>query len=153
MNLSWKERLYDLVVVYSLDYYLLLIIMALLVSTIGVLLQYQIGLITSCIDSLLNQSISSIALAYLLSLSLGLMAIYLSINFPYVEGSGIPESKSVIAGTSFYKYMSFRTLIMKLVALTFVSGSGYIVGREGPLVHISCCVANNLSKLGVFSRL
>ena len=82
-----------------------------------------------------------------------MLAVFITCSVPHVEISGIPETTSVIAGTSIYKYMSFRTMMMKLIALTLVLGSGYIVGREGPLVHISCCVANNLSKLPCFSRL
>lgn len=49
--------------------------------------------------------------------------------------------------------MSLSTLFMKSVALVFAIGSGYFIGKEGPFVHLSACIANNLCKLNIFRRI
>lgn len=49
--------------------------------------------------------------------------------------------------------MSMSTLVMKAIALVFALGSGFFIGKEGPFVHLSACIANNLSKLRVFQRM
>ena len=33
-----------------------------------------------------------------------------------------------------------RTLLVKVIGLMLVLGSGLPLGKEGPFVHISCCV-------------
>ena len=53
------------------------------------------------------------------------------------EGSGIPELRSILAGTNIYRYLSFRTLIGKLVGLIPALAAGLSVGKEGPFVHIA----------------
>ena len=43
--------------------------------------------------------------------------------------------------------MTFKTLVAKMVGLTFTLGSGMPLGKEGPFVHIASIVATLLSKL------
>lgn len=45
------------------------------------------------------------------------------------------------------RYLTFKTLVAKMVGLTFTLGSGMPVGKEGPFVHIASIVATLLSKL------
>ena len=66
------------------------------------------------------------------------------------EGSGIPELKSILAGTTIYRYLSFRTLIGKIVGLIAALSAGLSVGKEGPFVHIAAGITNKLSKFRCF---
>jgi H+/Cl- antiporter ClcA len=44
-----------------------------------------------------------------------------------------------------------RTLVAKVVGLTATLGAGMPLGKEGPFVHLSSCVATVLSKyMGTF---
>ncbi|KAI6223199.1 Chloride channel protein 1 [Aphelenchoides besseyi] len=69
---------------------------------------------------------------------------YLSIQ---AVGSGIPELKVIMHGFMLNNYLTFRTLVAKVFALTFALGSGLMVGKEGPFVHMSAIVATLLTKL------
>ena len=66
------------------------------------------------------------------------------------EGSGIPELKSILAGVSIYRYLSFRTLLGKYLGLYTALSGGLSVGKEGPFVHISAGIVNKLSKFSFF---
>lgn len=70
----------------------------------------------------------------------------------HVKQSGIPEIKLIIAGFNYDlgSYLSMRTLFYKTVGLIFVVSSGMWLGKEGPLVHVSCCILNILYDM-VFS--
>lgn len=67
------------------------------------------------------------------------------------EGSGIPELKSILAGVNIYRYLSFRTLIGKVLGLFAALSAGLSVGKEGPFVHVSAGIVNKLSKFKPFS--
>lgn len=81
-------------------------------------------------------------------------------------GSGIPEMKTILRGVALKEYLTFKTLVAKIIGLTttlgilhpFCSktcflryfqylGSGLPLGKEGPFVHIASIVATLLSKL------
>lgn len=66
---------------------------------------------------------------------------------PTAVGSGIPEMKTILRGVVLNEYLTFRTLISKIVGLTFTLGSGLPLGKEGPFVHMASIVATLLSKL------
>lgn len=65
---------------------------------------------------------------------------------PQAVGSGIPEMKTVLRGVVLHEYLTLRTLIAKIVGLTFTLASGLPLGREGPFVHISSIIATLLSR-------
>ncbi|KAI6233147.1 Chloride channel protein 1 [Aphelenchoides fujianensis] len=69
---------------------------------------------------------------------------YLSVQ---AIGSGIPELKVIMHGFMLNNYLTFRTLVAKVFALTLALGSGLPVGKEGPFVHMSAIVATLLSKV------
>lgn len=48
------------------------------------------------------------------------------------------------------KFLTFKTLIAKIVGLTATLGSGMPLGKEGPFVHIASILAQLLSKLAIF---
>lgn len=45
------------------------------------------------------------------------------------------------------EYLTFRTLVSKVVGLTATLGAGMPLGKEGPFVHIASNVAQLLSNL------
>lgn len=71
---------------------------------------------------------------------------------PWIKQSGIPEIKLIIAGFNYdlASYLGIRTLLYKTLGLIFVVSSGMWLGKEGPLVHVSCCILNVLYDM-VFS--
>ncbi|KHN76412.1 Chloride channel protein 2, partial [Toxocara canis] len=50
-------------------------------------------------------------------------------------------------GKEMKNYLTFRTLIAKMIGLTLAIGSGLPIGKEGPFVHMGAIVATLLSKL------
>lgn len=65
---------------------------------------------------------------------------------PQGIGSGIPEMKVILKGINLSEYLSLRTLMSKVVGLTFALGSGLPIGKEGPFVHISSIITERLVK-------
>ncbi|TPX48019.1 hypothetical protein SeLEV6574_g02309 [Synchytrium endobioticum] len=61
-------------------------------------------------------------------------------------GSGIPEVKTILSGFVIRGFLGFKTLVVKSVGLMLSVSSGLSVGKEGPIVHIACCVGNVLSR-------
>ena len=82
------------------------------------------------------------------TLLLGWMSIYLTaVISPLAIGSGIPEMKSILSGGMTQQggsYLSVRTLTAKVLGLTLALGAGLPLGKEGPFVHISCCLVMTL---------
>lgn len=52
-------------------------------------------------------------------------------NYDYL-GSGIPEMKTILRGVALKEYLTFRTLIAKVVGLTTILGSGMPLGELLP---------------------
>lgn len=72
---------------------------------------------------------------------------FVHITAPQAIGSGIPEMKTILRGVVLKEYLTFRTLVSKIIGLTCTLGSGMPLGKEGPFVHISSILATILSKL------
>ncbi|KAF8075038.1 Cl-channel protein [Lyophyllum atratum] len=66
---------------------------------------------------------------------------------PYAFHTGIPEIKAILGGYVFDSFLSPWTLIIKAVGLALAVASGLSLGKEGPLVHVACCMAFGLSRL------
>jgi chloride channel 2 len=69
------------------------------------------------------------------------------------EGSGIPEMKAIIGGAEVNRYLSKLTLGSKIVGLVAANSAGLSIGREGPFIHISCIIANQMSRLSLFKEI
>ncbi|ORX84354.1 hypothetical protein K493DRAFT_239296 [Basidiobolus meristosporus CBS 931.73] len=65
----------------------------------------------------------------------------------HAAGSGVPEVKTILSGFVMRGYLGLRTLWVKTVGLTLSVASGLSTGKEGPLVHIACCVGNVCSRI------
>ncbi|XP_051166763.1 chloride channel protein 2 isoform X2 [Leptopilina boulardi] len=92
------------------------------------------------------------ALQYIAWVSLPMCLTLFSAGFVHIVapqsiGSGIPEMKTILRGVALKEYLTFRTLVAKVIGLTATLGSGLPLGKEGPFVHIASIVATLLSKL------
>lgn len=56
-------------------------------------------------------------------------------------GSGIPEIKTILSGFVIPNFLDFKVLVVKAVGAVFAVSTGMCLGKEGPFVHISTCVA------------
>lgn len=68
-------------------------------------------------------------------------------------GSGLPEMKSILAGNQMERYLTFRTMVGKALGIIAGLGAGLQIGRLGPFVHVSSCIANMLLKIRFFRKL
>lgn len=70
--------------------------------------------------------------------------------FVYIEpvsgGSGIPEIKCFLNGIDLPRIVRFKTLVCKVVGVTFSVAAGLPVGKEGPMVHSGGVVAAGISQ-------
>nr|KAJ3422547.1 glycerol ethanol, ferric requiring protein [Polyrhizophydium stewartii] len=60
----------------------------------------------------------------------------------YAAGSGTAEVKTILGGFIIKQFLGIRTLVVKSVALPLTVASGLAVGKEGPMIHIACCIGN-----------
>ena len=56
-------------------------------------------------------------------------------------GSGIPEIKTILSGFVIPHFLDLKVLLVKGIGATFAVSTGMCLGKEGPFVHISTCVA------------
>lgn len=54
--------------------------------------------------------------------------------------------KTILRGVNLNEYLTFRTLVSKVIGLTAALGSGLPLGMESPFVHIACNIGQCLSK-------
>lgn len=67
----------------------------------------------------------------------------------FAAGSGIPEIKTILSGFVIHGYLGGRVLFTKSVGLALSVASGLSLGKEGPFVHIVCCIGNIVSRFFV----
>ena len=67
-------------------------------------------------------------------------------------GGGIPDVKTVLSGTVKTTTLSFRMLLAKMLGLPIALIAGLSIGREGPFVHMACCLADVLMRLPCFEN-
>ncbi|CAE8590640.1 unnamed protein product [Polarella glacialis] len=66
---------------------------------------------------------------------------------PAASGSGIPEVKTILNGFVMPDVVSLRTLLVKIPGLMLSVAAGMSLGKEGPLVHVAVCIAQQLSSI------
>ncbi|KZT07272.1 Cl-channel protein, partial [Laetiporus sulphureus 93-53] len=77
----------------------------------------------------------------------GSAAVLVKTYAPYAFHTGIPEIKAILSGYVLDSFLSSWTLLIKALGLALAVASGLSLGKEGPLVHVSCCMAFLLSKM------
>ncbi|KNH04935.1 chloride channel ClC-3 [Perkinsela sp. CCAP 1560/4] len=83
-----------------------------------------------------------------LSILMGIASAYLVVCYSrFASGGGILELKMIASGTFIHGFLSLRTLVVKIVALSLSVASGMRIGKEGPFVHITACVGHVVSRL------
>ncbi|RDB25505.1 hypothetical protein Hypma_007512 [Hypsizygus marmoreus] len=68
----------------------------------------------------------------------------------YAAGSGISEIKCILAGFVMQGFLGFATFFIKSITLPLVIASGLSVGKEGPSVHVACCIGSLVA--GLFQK-
>ena len=74
-------------------------------------------------------------------------------SFPslsHIPGSGLPELKSILSGVYLSEYLSFKTLVAKIIGLCLSAGAGISIGKEGPLVHASAIIGTLYTSLSIY---
>ncbi|PVD36643.1 hypothetical protein C0Q70_03629 [Pomacea canaliculata] len=93
----------------------------------------------------------SVALQFFIWVSYSVLLMLFAAGFSHVVspqsvGSGIPEMKTILRGVVLKEYLTFRTLVAKVVGLCATLSSTLSIGKEGPFVHIASMVAALLGK-------
>lgn len=65
---------------------------------------------------------------------------------PVSGGSGIPEIKCFLNGIDLPRIVRVKTLLCKVIGVTFSVAAGLPVGKEGPMVHSGAVVAAGISQ-------
>ena len=88
--------------------------------------------------------------AFLLFLTIQCLFAFIASIFVYIEpvaaGSGIPEIKCFLNGINMPRVVRIKTLICKVIGVTFSVAAGLPVGKEGPMVHSGGVVAAAVSQ-------
>lgn len=67
---------------------------------------------------------------------------------PAAAGSGIPEVKAYLNGVDAPSILAPSTFFVKIFGSIFGVSAGFVVGKEGPMVHTGACIANLLGQGG-----
>ncbi|KAI3770441.1 hypothetical protein L6452_01574 [Arctium lappa] len=67
---------------------------------------------------------------------------------PAAAGSGIPEVKAYLNGIDAHSILAPSTLFVKIFGSVLGVAAGFVVGKEGPMVHTGACIANLLGQGG-----
>ena len=76
---------------------------------------------------------------------LAVLAATVTRSTPRAAGSGVGLVKRALAGKPQDAAFTFRVMAVKSVSLVCAVASGLAVGKEGPFIHLACCVAHMLS--------
>lgn len=138
-----KSRLWT-----SLQSFIVLTISGVCIGSIAALL----SVMTDYLNDIKTMHVSDWAIVqfivYLLvSVTFGTLASLACVMIaPTAAGSGISEVKCIVSGFQRPSFLTFRTLVVKALALPFTIASGLAVGKEGPSVHYASCVGDVVAR-------
>ena len=99
----------------------------------------------------------NIGSAFIAFVGLQLLFAAMASMFVWIEpvsgGSGIPEIKCFLNGIDLPRIVHVKTLLCKVIGVTFSVAAGLPVGKEGPMVHSGSVVAVAISQSSLFSCL
>ncbi|KAF9269075.1 Cl-channel protein [Marasmius fiardii PR-910] len=75
----------------------------------------------------------------------GSSAVLVKTYAPYAFHTGIPEIKAILRGYVLDAFLTPWTLLIKAIGLALSVSSGLSLGKEGPLVHVACCLTTLLT--------
>eukprot|EP01135_Chromosphaera_perkinsii_P001403 Nk52_evm4s167 gene=Nk52_evmTU4s167 len=96
---------------------------------------------------------SSFAIQYITYIGFSACVLCTAYISPMAAGSGIPEMKTILSGVELKGFLRFRTLFAKVFGLIGVLSAGLSVGKEGPFVHTSSIIAEQMFKVPFFRHL
>ncbi|KAF9054444.1 Cl-channel protein [Panaeolus papilionaceus] len=100
------------------------------------------------VDSIFGRSLLQASIYVVLAIVFaGSAAVLVQSWAPLAFHTGIPEIKAILGGYVFDKFLTPWILLIKALGLALSVASGLSLGKEGPLVHVSCCMAYLLSRL------
>ena len=76
---------------------------------------------------------------------LAVLAATVTRSTPRAAGSGVGLVKQALAGKPQDVAFTFRVMAVKSLSLVCAVASGLAVGKEGPFIHLACCVAHMLA--------
>ncbi|KAF9480503.1 Cl-channel protein [Pholiota conissans] len=100
------------------------------------------------VKSILGNSMLQASIYVVLAIAFAGSAALLVVTYaPHAFHTGIPEIKAILGGYVFDSFLTPWTLIIKALGLALSVASGLSLGKEGPLVHVACCMAYLLTRL------
>ncbi|KAF8967680.1 Cl-channel protein [Flammula alnicola] len=100
------------------------------------------------IKSILGHSLLQASIYVVLAVLFAGSAALLVVTYaPHAFHTGIPEIKAILGGYVFDAFLTPWTLLIKALGLALAVASGLSLGKEGPLVHVACCMAYFLTRL------
>ncbi|OVA11617.1 CBS domain [Macleaya cordata] len=80
-----------------------------------------------------------------LAVAAGILCAYVA---PAAAGSGIPEVKAYLNGVDAHSILAPSTLFVKIFGSILGVSAGFVLGKEGPMVHTGACIASLLGQGG-----
>ncbi|KAM0786435.1 hypothetical protein ACM66B_001899 [Microbotryomycetes sp. NB124-2] len=77
---------------------------------------------------------------------------FVRIYAPFAFHTGIPEIKTILGGYIISGFLSPMVLLIKSLGLPLAVASGLSLGKEGPLVHVACCIGNYFNQRFIVLR-
>ncbi|KAF9563934.1 Cl-channel protein [Agrocybe pediades] len=100
------------------------------------------------LNSIFGRSLLQASIYVILAIAFAGSAAALVVTYaPHAFHTGIPEIKAILGGYVFDAFLTPWTLLIKAIGLALAVASGLSLGKEGPLVHVACCMAYFLSRL------
>lgn len=79
-------------------------------------------------------------------------SMFVTATFAPNAAGGISEVKVCFSGILMKEFLSFRTLVIKILGLIAILGCNQPLGKGGPFSHVGVLVANNLMKVPLLFR-